>query len=455
MTTMKCMMTRWVLGSLAISLFAGAALYAEAEAKSAPPIRVLLITGGRPDYRDRLKILTDGISARANVVWTLDGEAGEARDVKLSRYKREDWAKPFDVVVYSMYSPEVTDVAYVEGIAKAHQEKGVPAVFLSDAIQGYRAETDAWFSLCGVTSRRLGERCSFEIETLKPDHPIMKGFPDKSKPLKGELYSIEKVWPTAVPLAQAISHDANRPEVCIWTNQVGKARVFGTSVGHDNETMAESVYLDLVARGLLWATDKLDNDGKPRPGYGSIEGTWFSLFDGQTFDGWKFSENKQSWKIEDGEIVAHGPRSHLFYEGQVGNADFKNFELRCEVYTYPKANAGIFFHTKYQDTGWPRYGHEAQINATHRDPRKTGSLYIAQDVMNDAPHKDLEWFDYHIMVRGQQVIFKVNGKTVMEYTEPAEVEGTRRLSRGAIALQAHDPGSQVHFRNLCIRLLPD
>lgn len=452
---MMRMMTRLFFGTIVIFLFAEVSLYAETEANLTPPIRALLISGGRPDYQGRLKILTDGISARANVLWTLDVEAGEGQNVKLSRHKRQDWARPFDVVVYDMCLPGVTDVAYVESIVRTHHETGVPAVFLSDAVHSYRAETDAWFNLCGVTSHLLGQGYPLDIETLKPDHPIMKGILDQWKAPKGELFLIEKVWPTATPLAQALDRDMNRPEVCIWTNQAGKARVFGTTIGHNNETVAETIYLDLVARGLLWAADKLDDKGKPRPGYGPLEGTWFSLFDGQTFDGWKFSENKQSWRIEDGKIVAYGPRSHLFYEGPVGNADFKNFELRCEVYTYPKANAGIFFHTKFQEIGWPQYGHEAQINATHRDPRKTGSLYLAQDVMNDAPHKDLEWFDYHILVRGQQVLFKVNGRTVMEYTEPDKVEGTRRLSRGTIALQAHDPGSQVHFRNLRIRLLPD
>lgn len=453
---MNGMMKIVVSGMIITFLSAGASVFAEADAKAAQPLRALLISGGGwHDYDGQLEILTDGISARANVVWTIDGEAGEAADVKLSRHKRKGWADGFDVIVYNICLSGVTDVAYVEGIARTHAETGVPAVFIHCAIHSYRAETDAWFRFGGVTSHRHGEHYPFEIVNIRPEHPIMRAFPDTWMTPKGELYLIEKVWPDATPLAHAMSRDTNKYEVCVWTNRFGKARVFGTTVGHHNETMAAKEYLDLMARGILWAAEKLGDDGKPRPGYGPVEGTWFSLFDGKTLDGWKINENRQGWKVEDGKIVAHGPRSHMFYEGPVGRADFKNFELKCEVYTYPKANSGIFFHTKYQNDGWPGHGHEAQVNATHGDPRKTGSLYGVKDVMDEAPHKDNEWFDYHIIVRGKRIIFKVNGKTVLDYTEPDDVGGTRRLSRGTIALQAHDPGSRMYYRNIRIRLLPD
>ena len=180
---------------------------------------------------------------------------------------------------------------------------------------------------------------------------------------------------------------------------------------------------------------------------------WVSIWDGDTFDGWRASENPESFSMEDGKIVVDGPRAHLFYEGPVANAEFDDFEFRTEVYTFPGANSGIFFHTQYQETGWPEHGYEAQVNATHDDPRKTGSLYAVNDVMNDAPHEDEEWFTYHIIVKGRDITFKVDGETVMEYTEPEDVEGTRRLSSNTIALQAHDPESRVYYRNLEVRVL--
>lgn len=195
--------------------------------------------------------------------------------------------------------------------------------------------------------------------------------------------------------------------------------------------------------------------GQPDADSSQDEG-WISIWDGETLDGWRASENRDSFSVEDGKIVVDGPRSHLFYEGPVANGgDFLNFEMKAEVYTYPKANSGIFFHTQYQETGWPRIGYEAQVNATHGDPRKTGSLYAVQDVMDIAPHSDNEWFDYYIRVDGKEITFKINGEVVNQFTEPDDREGTIRLSRGTIALQAHDPESRIYYRNIKVRLLPD
>ena len=181
---------------------------------------------------------------------------------------------------------------------------------------------------------------------------------------------------------------------------------------------------------------------------------WILLFDGETLNGWNASENPESFWVEDGKIVVDGPRGHLFYEGPVANGgDFINFELKAEVYTYPNANSGIFFHTQYQEEGWPQHGYEAQVNATHRDPRKTGSLYAVKDVMDVAPHEDHEWFNYYIKVDGKDILFKVDGETVLEFTESEDREGTISLSRGTIALQAHDPNSRIYFKDIKVRIL--
>lgn len=180
---------------------------------------------------------------------------------------------------------------------------------------------------------------------------------------------------------------------------------------------------------------------------------WISIWDGETLNNWRASENPDSFEVVDGKIVVDGPRGHLFYEGPVADADFVNFEFRADVYTYPEANSGVFFHTQYQEEGWPQHGYEAQVNATHSDPRKTGSLYAVKDVMNDAPHEDHEWFHYYIKVEGKDITFKVDGETVMEFTEPDDREGTIKLSSGTIALQAHDPNSRIYFKNIEVRVL--
>lgn len=176
---------------------------------------------------------------------------------------------------------------------------------------------------------------------------------------------------------------------------------------------------------------------------------WVSLWDGETFDGWRINENPDSFTIEDGKIVVNGPRGHLFYNGPVANANFDDFEFKAEVYTFPNSNSGIFFHTQYQEEGWPQIGYEAQVNATYDvDPRKTGSLYSVKDVMNTPPHEDETWFEYHLIVDGKNITFKIDGETVMEFTEPEDREGTIKLGSGTFALQAHDPESKVYYRNI-------
>jgi hypothetical protein len=183
--------------------------------------------------------------------------------------------------------------------------------------------------------------------------------------------------------------------------------------------------------------------------------SWSVLFDGESLDGWRpTEENPDSFQVEDGKIVVDGPRGHLFYDGPVQGADFKNFHFRAEVYTYPQANSGIFFHTRWQASGWPSVGYEAQVNATHGDRIKTGSVYGVSNVYDEAPHKDREWFLYEILVQGDRIELKVDGKTVKEYTEREEdIRGSRRLSSGTFALQAHDPDSRIYFRNLYVRPL--
>ena len=188
----------------------------------------------------------------------------------------------------------------------------------------------------------------------------------------------------------------------------------------------------------------------------SADERWIQLFDGKTFQGWKASENKDSWKIEDGAFVCFGPRSHLFYVGQ--EAPFVNFHFKCEVKTTKGSNSGIYFHTKYQQTGWPKAGYEAQVNNSGRDPKRTGSLYAVKNVVGKAPAKDEDWFTQEIIVKGKQIVIKVNGKTVVDYTEPKDrkpgKQFARILDQGTFAFQAHDPKSKVYFRKIQVKRLP-
>lgn len=183
---------------------------------------------------------------------------------------------------------------------------------------------------------------------------------------------------------------------------------------------------------------------------------WHSLFNGKNLDGWKASENQGAFSVKDGILIVHGKRSHLFYTGPVSNATFTNFHFQAEVKTFPKANSGLYFHTEYQEKGWPAKGYESQVNNSHKDQKKTGGLYAVQDTFQ-APANDGEWFVYDIIVKGQHIETRVNGKTIISYTEPAGLQRERMpgrlLSSGTFAIQAHDPNSIVHYRNIRVKLL--
>lgn len=195
-------------------------------------------------------------------------------------------------------------------------------------------------------------------------------------------------------------------------------------------------------------------------------GDWANLFDGRSLKGWRESENPGSWKVRDGQLVADGPRAHLFYAGEVNGASFQNFELEAEVLTQPGANSGIYFHTAFQEKGFPQKGFEIQVNntatgeGTYRERKKTASLYGVRNVYKQFA-RDGEWFKLNLAVRGKNVQVRLNGMLVVDFTEatpPVLAEGSERgryLDRGTFALQCHDPGSKARYRSLRVRPLPD
>lgn len=174
-------------------------------------------------------------------------------------------------------------------------------------------------------------------------------------------------------------------------------------------------------------------------------------------NGWKESEGP-SFSIEDGAIRVAGKRSHLYYEGPVKDHNFKNFELKLQVMTKPGSNSGVYFHTKFQQRGFPDDGFEVQVNNSHTDWKRTAGLYDIKDT-GATFVKDNEWFELYIKVVGKHVITKINGQTVTEWTEPEgatapEGHPGRIISSGTFALQAHDPKSVVYYKDIMVRPLP-
>lgn len=186
---------------------------------------------------------------------------------------------------------------------------------------------------------------------------------------------------------------------------------------------------------------------------------WISLFDGKSLDGWKVGNNASTFSIENGTIKVNGETAHLFYDGEIQQHNFKNFEFKADVMTTPGSNSGIYFHTQYQESGWPQKGYEVQVNNSHTDWRRTGSLWAIQDI-KETYVKDNEWFTMNIKVKGKRVTVSINDKQVVDYTEPDNVqreEGMkgRVLSSGTFALQGHDPKSKVYYKNIKVRILAE
>lgn len=236
-----------------------------------------------------------------------------------------------------------------------------------------------------------------------------------------------------------------------------------------------------IALGLLLAMNLMAAETiAPEQGF-------VSLFDGKSFDGWKIGQNSNMFKIKDGMIVmecpagVHSP-AHLYYVGNVGNHSFKNFDLRVDVMTSPYANSGIYFHTDFQDAGWPKRGLECQVNNSHSDWRRTGSIYALKNIswgpeappadnkevvtiLPTPPVKDNIWFTQEIFYRNGIVTVKLDGKTVVDYTiDNAQVEhklssGMIWQPRGTFALQGHPPLqnhiSLAWFKNIRVKILPD
>lgn len=257
-----------VMMKLLSLVFLGLSTFTFAASPATKPLRALLVTGGCcHTYETQKVILSEGISARANVVWTIVQE-GTTREHRASIYEKPDWSKGYDVVVHNECYGFVDDVAFVERITAPHKA-GLPAVMIHCSSHSYRrAQTDEWRKVIGITSMSHENRRDLLVKSNGTNHPVMIGFPDEWADPQDELYKNEKIWPGAIPLARAYGVETKKEHAVIWVNTYGKGRTFATTLGHLDSTVSSPVFLDLVSRGLLWACGKLDDSGKPKPGYG-------------------------------------------------------------------------------------------------------------------------------------------------------------------------------------------
>jgi type 1 glutamine amidotransferase len=270
-----------LLASLAVlATTLGITLRADERATPPKPLRALLVIGGCcHDYAKQKEILKTGLEARANVTVDVLYTPDSGTQYRFPEYENPEWAKNYDVVIHDECTADVKDAAFVENIVAAHRN-GVPAVNLHCAMHSYRVgkfnqpiepgSADAlWFDFLGLQSSGHGPQEPIAIAFTEPAHPVTKGMANWTT-IKEELYNNHAVFPTAQVLARGTQ--GKQEAVVVWTNLYGpkKTRVFSTTLGHNNETVADDRYLDLVARGLLWSTGKLTDDGQPAAGFGPV-----------------------------------------------------------------------------------------------------------------------------------------------------------------------------------------
>jgi type 1 glutamine amidotransferase len=241
-------------------------------AEEAKPIRALLVIGGGyHDYKKQKDLLMKGVSARANVQWAVSYDPSTDDKHLNLIYEKEDWSKGFDVVVHDECTSAVKDLKVVERILKPHRD-GLPAVIVHCGMHCYRSEgwpkETMWFEFTGLATTGHGPQEPIEIRYVDKESPITKGL-EGWKTVKEELYnnSADKLLETAQPLAkgkQAYKKDGKEivdESIVAWTNTYnGKTKVFATTLGHNNDTVGDDRYLDLITRGLLWSVGKLNKE---------------------------------------------------------------------------------------------------------------------------------------------------------------------------------------------------
>lgn len=260
---MNLFLTRLRSSPLASLIALGACLALPLTAADAPkPLRAVLIAGGCcHDYATQKNLIKEGLEARAHVTVDVVYSADKSTKATFEPYQKPDWAAGYDLIIHDECSADVKDMAYVQNVLAPHKA-GVPAINLHCAMHSYRTGTDDWFKFCGIQSASHGPQKPIEVTFVNSDHPATKG-------LKGwttgneELYNNIKVFPTATPLARGKQVVPGRDGtsrtdeyVVVWANDYQGTKVFNTTLGHNNLLVGDSRYLDLLARGLIWATGR-------------------------------------------------------------------------------------------------------------------------------------------------------------------------------------------------------
>ncbi len=458
-------------------------------AAAKPRLKGLLVTGGCcHDYERQILIITEGLSQRVSIAWDVVFEKAD-RDHKLSIYSKADWAQGYDIVIHNECYGAVDDVSFVESIVREHTSKKIPGIVIHCSMHSYRvAQTDEWRKFLGVTSRRH-EKGGRQLDVTRvADHPIMAKFPDKWKTPNGELYVIENVWPGCTPLATAYGIDTQQNHVCIWANEYQGCRVFGTTLGHHNETMMTDIWLDTVSRGLLWACQKLDADGQPLAEFVGTGKAPFSfeigvargeptladwstsvkfpesekpvpLFNGKNFEGWEGNTDKY-FSIQDGVIIAKNTADNAppVSNYLLTKKNYRDFRLVFEgKLVESKMHSGIAIWGKKHAVPPETFSYQGHLvmfpsNWGFWDLYRRNSIYKDDGRAKKADRVG-DWNQMEILAIGHRIRLAVNGQLVADWSDPMP----ELCAAGPIGLQLHSNKvpQEVHFKGLILSENPE
>jgi len=253
-------MTNQLGAAIATAMLAAFTFHSAAAEKlySGKPLRALIITGGCcHNYKFQAAAMTNGIGKVADAEWTVVNEGGSGTRGKIDLYNNPDWAKPYDIVIHNECFADTDDADYVRKITAAHKA-GKPAIVIHCAMHTYRAaKFDDWREFLGVTSRMHEHQSKYPVKAVAKEHPIMSGFPSDWITPMDELYVIEKLWPGAKALATSVSERTGKEQPVVWINDYQGTRVVGTTYGHSDATFSDPVFINLLARGFVWAAGKM------------------------------------------------------------------------------------------------------------------------------------------------------------------------------------------------------
>jgi len=443
-----------------------------AAAEAAKPLEVLYITGGCcHDYDGQKKVITEGLASRAKINCTVVHEGGASTGHKVSIYSKPDWSKGYDVVFHNECFADVKDPEFLKQIVAEH-EKGTPAVLMHCAMHCYRAGNDDWFKFCGIQSPGHGAHYEYTANLIA-EHPILKGLPKEWKIPNEELYYCDKVFDTAKPLAEAMSRERKTKQTIIWTNQYGKARVFGTTIGHYTPTVEMPQFLDMMTRGTLWAAGKLQDDGTPvaelAASPGEAAAGWSAavklpeaeqskavkLFNGRDIEGWEGHVDPY-WSVENGEIVgrnteANPPKVSTYL---LTKKPYRNFRLLLEgkLVTSEMHSGVAIWGKKFEKDGEASsyQGHLVMFPSDYGlyDLHRRNGISPDQDGRAKAAGKQHDWNQMEILAIGSRIRFAVNGKEVLDWTDA----NPELCESGPIGLQLHSNNvpQEVRFRGLVL-----